>query len=66
MLKKYYLSKGEVKLIQIALGEFVIYEKKKLREDKELIRSCKNLISKLEGTKNEKAQEKSKRQKKIF
>ena len=61
MLKKYYLSKSEVELIQIALGELVIYEKKKLRENKELIRSCKDLINKLEGINNEETKEKEKK-----
>ena len=61
MLKKYYLSKSEVELIQIALGELVIYEKKKKQENRERIKSCKELISKLEGTNNEKVQEKSKK-----
>ncbi len=60
MLKKYYLSKSEVELIQIALGELVIYEKKKSKEDKKIVQSCKNLISKLEGTDNEKVKEKTK------
>lgn len=61
MLKKYYLSKSEVELIQIALGELVIYEKKKLREDKKIIQNCKDLISKLEGNNNEMVQENSKK-----
>ncbi len=61
MLKKYYLSKSEVELIQIALGELVIYEKKKQQENRERIKSGKELISKLEGTNNEKVQEKSKK-----
>lgn len=60
MLKKYYLSKSEVELIQIALGELVICEKKKSKEDKKIVQSCKNLISKLEGTDNEKVKEKTK------
>lgn len=61
MLKKYYLSKSEVELIQIALGELVIYEKKKSREDKKIIQNCKDLISKLEGNNNEMVQENSKK-----
>ena len=61
MLKKYYLSKSEVELIQIALGELVIYEKKKIRGDKNLIQKSKDLISKLEGNNNETIQESSKK-----
>lgn len=61
MLKKYYLSKSEVELIQIALGELVIYEKKKSKEDKKIIQSCKNLINKLEGINNEETKEKEKK-----
>lgn len=61
MLKKYYLSKNEVELIQIALGELVIYEKKKIRGDKNLIQKSKDLISKLEGNNNETIQENSKK-----
>ena len=60
MLKKYYLSKSEVELIQIALGELVIYEKKKSKEDKKIVQSCKNINRKLEGTNNEKVKEKTK------
>ena len=48
MLKKYYLSKKEVETIQISLGELVISEKKKSKENRELIEFCKNLIEKLE------------------
>lgn len=61
MLKKYYLSKSEVELIQIALGELVIYEKKKSQEDKKIIQSCKDLINKLEGINNEETKEKEKK-----
>ena len=32
MLKKFYLSKSEIELIQIALGEMVISEKKKEKD----------------------------------
>ena len=61
MLKKYYLSKSEVELIQIALGELVIYEKKKQQENRERIKSCKDLINKLEGINNEETKEKEKK-----
>lgn len=61
MLKKYYLSKSEMELILIALGELVIYEKKKSQEDKKIIQSCKDLINKLEGINNEETKEKEKK-----
>lgn len=49
MLKKFYLSKSEVELIQIALGELVIVEKKKEIENRVLINQAKDLIGKMEG-----------------
>lgn len=55
MLKKFYLSRSEIELIQIALGEMVISEKKKEKENRSLIDQYKAIISKLEGNKeNEK------------
>lgn len=59
MLKKFYLSKSEMELIQIALGEMVISEKKKENENRALIDQCKEIISKLEGNvENEKDKKK--------
>ena len=59
MLKKFYLSKSEIELIQIALGEMVISEKKKENENRALIDQCKEIISKLEGNvENEKDKKK--------
>ena len=49
MLKKFYLSKSEVELIQIALGELAILEKKKEIENRVLINQAKDLIGKMEG-----------------
>ena len=49
MLKKYYLSKSEIELIQIALGELIIFEKKKEIEDRVLINKAKDLMSKMKG-----------------
>lgn len=61
MLKKFYLSKSEIELIQIALGEMVISEKKKEKENRSLIDQCKAIIGKLEGnTENEKNSRKKK------
>lgn len=59
MLKKFYLSRSEIELIQIALGEMVISEKKKENENRALIDQCKEIISKLEGNvENEKDKKK--------
>lgn len=59
MLKKFYLSKSEIELIQIALGELVISEKKKEIENRLLINQAKDLIGKMEGNvTNEKKQKK--------
>lgn len=59
MLKKFYLSRSEIELIQIVLCEMVISEKKKENENRALIDQCKEIISKLEGNvENEKDKKK--------
>ena len=59
MLKKFYLSKSEIELLQIALGEMVISEKKKENENRALIDQSKEIISNLEGNvENEKDKKK--------
>ena len=60
MLKKFYLSKSEVELIQIALGELVIVEKKKEIENRVLINQAKDLIGKMEGNVSRKKNKKKK------
>ena len=58
MLKKFYLSKSEIVLIQTSLAELVIAEKKKEKEDRDKINQAKEIISKLEGNEDEKIKKK--------